>query len=49
MTASISPAASVVRAAAAGERREFFGGGVHTWMVRAAETDGAFFLSMAEG
>ena len=44
MTASISPAAPVVRAASAGERREFFGGGVHTWMVRAEETDGAFFL-----
>jgi quercetin dioxygenase-like cupin family protein len=43
MAASTSPA-PVVRAAAAGDRREFFGGGVHTWMVRAEETDGAFFL-----
>jgi quercetin dioxygenase-like cupin family protein len=44
MTPSMSPVAPLVRAAAAGERREFFGGGVHTWMVRAAETEGAFFL-----
>jgi quercetin dioxygenase-like cupin family protein len=44
MTASISRTDPVVRAAAAGDRREFAGGGVHTWMVRAEETDGAFFL-----
>ena len=34
----------VVRAEADGERRWFFGGGHHTWNVRAAETNGAFFL-----
>jgi quercetin dioxygenase-like cupin family protein len=44
MTASISRTDPVVRAAAAGDRREFAGGGMHTWMVRAEETDGAFFL-----
>ena len=27
-----------------GERRWFFGGGVHTWMATAEETDGAFLL-----
>jgi quercetin dioxygenase-like cupin family protein len=39
----MSPA-PVVRAEADGERRWFFGGGVHTWKVRAEETNGAFFL-----
>ena len=34
----------VVRADDDGERRWFFGGGHHTWKVRAAETNGAFFL-----
>ena len=33
-----------VRAATEGERRWFFGGGVHTWKATAAETGGAFFL-----
>ncbi len=40
-TATIPP---VVRADADGERRWFFGGGHHTWKVRAAETNGAYFL-----
>jgi quercetin dioxygenase-like cupin family protein len=33
-----------VRAAADGERRWFFGGGVHTWKATSAETGGAFLL-----
>jgi quercetin dioxygenase-like cupin family protein len=40
-TATTTP---VVRADVDGERRWFFGGGHHTWKVRAAETNGAFFL-----
>ena len=40
-TAITSP---VVRADVDGQRRWFFGGGHHTWKVRAAETNGAFFL-----
>ncbi len=40
-TATVPP---VVRAHDDGERRWFFGGGHHTWKVRAAETNGAFFL-----
>jgi quercetin dioxygenase-like cupin family protein len=38
----------LVRAAADGERRWFAGGGVHTWKVRAEETDGAFLLFQDE-
>ncbi|MEP6815283.1 MAG: cupin domain-containing protein, partial [Marmoricola sp.] len=34
----------IVRADADGDRRWFFGGGVHTWKVRAAETNEAFML-----
>ncbi|MEO6206163.1 MAG: cupin domain-containing protein [Mycobacteriales bacterium] len=34
--------ASVVRQAGEGEQRWFFGGGVHTWKVRAADSGGAF-------
>jgi quercetin dioxygenase-like cupin family protein len=34
----------IIRAAADGERRWFFGGGVHTWKARARETGGAFLL-----
>ena len=34
----------LVRSAEAGERRWFYGGGQHTWLVRAEETDGAFLL-----
>lgn len=35
---------SVVRAAEDGERRWFFGGGMHIWKATAQETDGAFLL-----
>jgi quercetin dioxygenase-like cupin family protein len=35
---------AVVRRDADGARRWFYGGGVHTWKVRAEETNGAFFL-----
>jgi quercetin dioxygenase-like cupin family protein len=35
---------AILRADAEGERRWFFGGGVHTWKVRAEETNGAFLL-----
>ena len=41
ITATTTP---VVRADVDGERRWFFGGGHHTWKVRAAQTNGAFFL-----
>jgi quercetin dioxygenase-like cupin family protein len=35
---------AVVRQAGDGERRWFYGGGVHTWLATAAETGGAFVL-----
>src|SRR6476620_4725672 len=35
---------SLVRAAEDGERRWFFGGGLHIWKATAEETDGAFLL-----
>jgi quercetin dioxygenase-like cupin family protein len=34
----------IVRADTDGERRWFYGGGVHTWKARADETNGAFLL-----
>ena len=34
----------VVRMAGEGDRRCFYGGGIHTWKVTAEESDGAFFL-----
>src|SRR6478672_6094901 len=37
-------AKSVVRRAGDGERRWFYGGGLHTWKVTSEESDGAFFL-----
>jgi quercetin dioxygenase-like cupin family protein len=33
-----------IRSADEGDRRWFFGGGVHTWKATAEETDGAFLL-----
>jgi quercetin dioxygenase-like cupin family protein len=44
--------AMIVRASGAGEKRWFFGGGLHTWKATAEETNGAFLLfedHMAEG
>jgi quercetin dioxygenase-like cupin family protein len=38
------PIAPIVRNAGEGDKRSFFGGGLHTWKVLAEETDGAFFL-----
>jgi quercetin dioxygenase-like cupin family protein len=43
---------SIVRAEGEGERRWFFGGGVHTWKATAEDTNGAFFVvedSLAKG
>jgi quercetin dioxygenase-like cupin family protein len=37
-------ATPVVRRAADGERRWFYGGGLHTWKVTTQESDGTFFL-----
>src|SRR6476661_3978304 len=34
----------IIRGAADGERRWFYGGGVHTWKATAEETNGAFLL-----
>lgn len=39
-----NPAVPLVRSHHDGERRWFFGGGVHTWKATADETDGAFLL-----
>jgi quercetin dioxygenase-like cupin family protein len=44
MTATTAASSPIVRADAEGDRRWFFGGGVHTWKVRADETNGAFLL-----
>ncbi len=44
MTASATSRAPIVRANGDGDRRWFYGGGVHTWKVRAEETGGAFLL-----
>ena len=41
MTDSLPP---TIRTADEGDRRWFFGGGVHTWKVRAHESNGAFLL-----
>jgi quercetin dioxygenase-like cupin family protein len=41
-----------VKTASEGERRWFAGGGVHTWKVRAGDSDGAFLMfedQMAQG
>lgn len=42
MTNATIPA--IIRAADEGERRWFYGGGVHTWKATADETGGAFLL-----
>ena len=42
MTATIRT--SLVRNAVDAERRWFFGGGVHTWLATAEDTDGTFLL-----
>jgi quercetin dioxygenase-like cupin family protein len=34
----------IIRARGEGDRRAFFGGGLHTWKLLAEETNGAFFL-----
>ena len=34
----------IVRNVGEGDRRAFFGGGLHTWKLLAEESDGAFFL-----
>jgi len=42
----------IVRAGGEGDRRWFFGGGLHTWKATAAETNGSFLLfedHMTEG
>ena len=41
---STSTATPIIRAAGVGERRWFHGGGTHTWLVNAEETNGAFYL-----
>lgn len=43
MNATATPT-SVVRAESEGERRWFAGGGVHTWKVRAEESNGEFLM-----
>ncbi len=43
---------AIMRAAGAGEKRWFFGGGLHTWKATAEETNGAFLFfedHMAKG
>ena len=40
----MSGAVPIIRNEGEGERRWFYGGGLHTWKATAAETDGAFFL-----
>jgi quercetin dioxygenase-like cupin family protein len=38
-------ATSFIRQAGEGERRWFYGGGVHTWLAKAEETGGAFLIN----
>ena len=52
MTSATSNPTPTVRTASEGDRRWFYGGGVHTWKVRAEEVDGAFMIfedRMAQG
>src|SRR6478735_6377714 len=42
--ADLGAGRSLVRARGEGERRWFFGGGIHTWKATAEETNGAFLL-----
>jgi quercetin dioxygenase-like cupin family protein len=44
MIAATTTPDPLVRGADEGDRRWFYGGGVHTWKVRAEETNGAFLL-----
>ncbi|HEX5522010.1 MAG TPA: cupin domain-containing protein [Pedococcus sp.] len=44
MTAATATPGPLVRVAADGARRWFFGGGEHVWKVRAHEANGAFLL-----
>lgn len=49
---TVTTAIPIIRAAPDGERRWFYGGGVHTWKATAQETGGAFLLfedSMEQG
>jgi quercetin dioxygenase-like cupin family protein len=41
---AVTSQSAIIRAEGQGERRWFFGGGVHTWKARAGETGGAFLL-----
>src|SRR5205814_7370909 len=36
--------AAIIQGAGEGERRWFYGGGVHTWKVTDAQSNGSFFL-----
>ncbi|MDX6231038.1 MAG: hypothetical protein QOI76_4428 [Frankiales bacterium] len=42
--AAVSTAVPVIRSEDEGEKRWFYGGGVHTWKATAEETGGAFLL-----
>jgi hypothetical protein len=44
MTTTTSTPTPIIRDAADGERRWFYGGGVHTWKATSEETNGAFLL-----
>jgi quercetin dioxygenase-like cupin family protein len=44
MSSTSTLPAAIIRAEGEGERRWFFGGGIHTWKVRAHESNGAFLL-----
>ena len=41
---NLPTSAPIIRAAEEGERRWFYGGGVHLWKATAGETNGAFLL-----
>ena len=36
--------APIIRAAGEGDKRSFLGGGLHTWKLTTADTEGAFFM-----
>jgi quercetin dioxygenase-like cupin family protein len=41
---TVSTPVPIIRSEDEGEKRWFYGGGVHTWKARSEETDGAFLL-----
>src|SRR5437762_1435492 len=41
---AMNPRVPIIWAPGEGEKRSFFGGGLHTWKLTTDDTDGAFFM-----